>query len=97
MLNGRKRWIGNATFADIIVIWARSSETKQASFLCTSHELAPIIPRTLFCLLEALSRVSNHHHFAHMEAAGRAWQCQSGPLKMPTPRAAHHEHHDSSA
>ena len=29
MLNGRKRWIGNATFADIIVIWARSSETNQ--------------------------------------------------------------------
>ena len=29
MLNGRKRWIGNATFADIVVIWARSSETNQ--------------------------------------------------------------------
>ena len=29
VLNGRKRWIGNATFADVIVIWARSSETKQ--------------------------------------------------------------------
>ncbi|CAL5230083.1 g13540 [Coccomyxa viridis] len=31
VLNGRKRWIGNATFADIIVIWARSSETKQVN------------------------------------------------------------------
>jgi hypothetical protein len=30
VLNGRKRWIGNATFADVIVIWARSSETQQA-------------------------------------------------------------------
>ena len=37
VLNGRKRWIGNATFADIIVIWARSSETKQASFSHTLH------------------------------------------------------------
>lgn len=26
MLNGSKRWIGNATFADYIVIWARNAE-----------------------------------------------------------------------
>ncbi|BDA45206.1 Glutaryl-CoA dehydrogenase, mitochondrial [Coccomyxa sp. Obi] len=31
VLNGRKRWIGNATFADVIVIWARSSETQQVN------------------------------------------------------------------
>ena len=24
-LNGRKRWIGNATFADVVIVWARSS------------------------------------------------------------------------
>ena len=38
MLNGQKRWIGNATFADVIVIWARSSVSKQVikdSCLCT--------------------------------------------------------------
>ena len=29
ILNGRKRWIGNATFADIVVVWARNSETKE--------------------------------------------------------------------
>ena len=23
MLNGQKRWIGNASFADVVVIWAR--------------------------------------------------------------------------
>eukprot|EP00891_Asterochloris_glomerata_P004595 jgi/Astpho2/4595/Aster-00172 len=28
-LNGLKRWIGNATFADVVVIWARNLETKQ--------------------------------------------------------------------
>ena len=27
ILNGRKRWIGNATFADIIVYWARNTTT----------------------------------------------------------------------
>ena len=27
VLDGEKRWIGNATFADVIVIWARDAET----------------------------------------------------------------------
>lgn len=25
LLNGRKRWIGNATFADYIIIWAKNT------------------------------------------------------------------------
>ena len=29
VLNGRKRWIGNATFAEVICIWARNLDTKQ--------------------------------------------------------------------
>jgi glutaryl-CoA dehydrogenase len=29
LLNGAKRWIGNATFADVIIIWARNEETDQ--------------------------------------------------------------------
>ena len=29
ILNGAKRWIGNATFADVTVIWARDEETGQ--------------------------------------------------------------------
>ena len=29
MLNGSKRWIGNATFAEIVVVWARNLTTKQ--------------------------------------------------------------------
>eukprot|EP01133_Synstelium_polycarpum_P003491 gene3491-3987_t len=28
-LTGEKRWIGNAPFADVIIIWARNTETKQ--------------------------------------------------------------------
>ncbi|QMU76783.1 acyl-CoA dehydrogenase [Streptacidiphilus sp. PB12-B1b] len=27
VLNGAKRWIGNATFADLVVVWARDEET----------------------------------------------------------------------
>jgi glutaryl-CoA dehydrogenase len=29
VLNGSKRWIGNATFADLIVVWARDTEDDQ--------------------------------------------------------------------
>ncbi|MEU4163279.1 acyl-CoA dehydrogenase family protein [Actinoplanes sp. NPDC026670] len=29
VLNGRKRWIGNATFADLIVVWARDEADSQ--------------------------------------------------------------------
>jgi len=28
VINGSKRWIGNATFADYIIIWARNEEEK---------------------------------------------------------------------
>ena len=27
MLNGQKKWIGNASFADLVIIWARDEET----------------------------------------------------------------------
>ncbi|WP_029037235.1 acyl-CoA dehydrogenase family protein [Salinimicrobium xinjiangense] len=29
VLNGQKKWIGNATFADVIVIWARDEDSNQ--------------------------------------------------------------------
>jgi glutaryl-CoA dehydrogenase len=29
VINGRKRWIGNATFADLVIIWARDEEDGQ--------------------------------------------------------------------
>ncbi|KAK9804050.1 hypothetical protein WJX73_009036 [Symbiochloris irregularis] len=29
ILNGQKRWIGNATFADVVVVWARNLDTRQ--------------------------------------------------------------------
>jgi glutaryl-CoA dehydrogenase len=31
ILNGSKRWIGNATFADVVIIWAVNEETKQVN------------------------------------------------------------------
>jgi glutaryl-CoA dehydrogenase len=29
VINGQKKWIGNATFADVIIIWARDEDTNQ--------------------------------------------------------------------
>lgn len=29
ILDGQKRWIGNSTFADVLVIFARNTETNQ--------------------------------------------------------------------
>jgi glutaryl-CoA dehydrogenase len=33
VLDGEKRWIGNATFADVIVVWARDEEENLGGFL----------------------------------------------------------------
>jgi glutaryl-CoA dehydrogenase len=33
ILNGRKRWIGNATFADLVVIWARDEQDSVRGFV----------------------------------------------------------------
>ena len=33
ILDGRKRWIGNATIADVIVVWARAEDGKVKGFL----------------------------------------------------------------
>ena len=33
VLNGAKRWIGNASFADVVIVWARDEEGKVGGFL----------------------------------------------------------------
>ena len=33
VLNGAKRWIGNASFADVVIVWARDDEGKVGGFL----------------------------------------------------------------
>jgi glutaryl-CoA dehydrogenase len=33
VLNGAKRWIGNATFADLVIIWARDEENHVRGFM----------------------------------------------------------------
>src|ERR671921_2778989 len=48
VLSGEKRWIGNASFADVAVIWARADEGKIGCFLVeggTEGYNAEVIPR----------------------------------------------------
>ncbi|PFH38623.1 acyl-CoA dehydrogenase domain-containing protein [Besnoitia besnoiti] len=38
LLNGQKRWIGNATFSDIVIVWARDVDTgKIRAFIVEKH------------------------------------------------------------
>src|ERR687885_2696992 len=48
VLNGEKRWIGNASFADVAVIWARTEDDKIGCFLVENNTPgyeAEILPR----------------------------------------------------
>lgn len=39
VLNGRKRWIGNASFADVVVVWARDeADGKVKAFVVEKHD-----------------------------------------------------------
>ncbi|HEY9185114.1 MAG TPA: acyl-CoA dehydrogenase family protein [Salegentibacter sp.] len=38
ILNGQKKWIGNATFADVIVIWARDEDSNQVKGFLVKKE-----------------------------------------------------------
>ncbi|NCC37196.1 MAG: acyl-CoA dehydrogenase, partial [Chloroflexia bacterium] len=37
ILNGAKRWIGNASFADVVVVWANDEETGKVSGFLVEH------------------------------------------------------------
>ena len=48
VLNGEKRWIGNASFADVVVIWARTEDGRVGGFLVekdTAGFSAEVLPR----------------------------------------------------
>jgi acyl-CoA oxidase len=45
-LNGQKRWIGNSTFADVSIIFARNTRTNQINGSVLLHAI-----KLLFCLL----------------------------------------------
>jgi glutaryl-CoA dehydrogenase len=48
VLNGEKKWIGNASFADVVVIWARAEDGKIGGFLVekgTPGYSAEVLPR----------------------------------------------------
>ena len=48
VLDGEKKWIGNASFSDVAVIWARTEEGKILGFLVDTHNpgfRADVLPR----------------------------------------------------
>jgi len=45
ILNGQKKWIGNATFADINVIWAREEGSNQCQGLCRGKGQSRLLGR----------------------------------------------------
>ena len=48
VLNGEKKWIGNASFSDVAVIWARTDEGKVSGFLVETDNpgfQADVLPR----------------------------------------------------
>jgi glutaryl-CoA dehydrogenase len=48
VLNGEKKWIGNASFADVVVIWARTEDGRVGGFLVekgTAGYNAEVLPR----------------------------------------------------
>src|SRR3954468_4347805 len=44
VLNGAKRWIGNATFADVVVIWARDEEDDQVKAFLVEKDTDGFVP-----------------------------------------------------
>jgi alkylation response protein AidB-like acyl-CoA dehydrogenase len=44
MLDGAKRWIGNGTWADVVVVWARNSETRQ---VCVPRLVCAVVVHVL--------------------------------------------------
>jgi hypothetical protein len=42
-LDGQKRWIGNGTWADVVVVWARNSETGQVRGLSRCRQKRAIL------------------------------------------------------
>jgi glutaryl-CoA dehydrogenase len=47
LLDGEKRWIGNATFADLLVVWARDAETNEVGGFLVEKGAPGLEPRLI--------------------------------------------------
>ena len=92
-LNGAKRWIGNATFADYTVIWARSSETNQVRVYADIKTLDGCSFLALLCNLVHSDVATSLEHMhndgatskEHMHSQGATslkckWQLSNRPV-----------------
>jgi glutaryl-CoA dehydrogenase len=47
VLNGAKRWIGNASFADVVIVWARDTESEEVSAFLVEKGTSGFDPSTV--------------------------------------------------
>jgi len=61
ILNGQKRWIGNATFADVAVIFARNLQTNQINGYATFRLPGSLFVHKIFCVNHIETTSSSSH------------------------------------
>ena len=65
VLNGVKRWIGNATFADVTVIWARNEETGQVNGFLVEKDTPGFDPQSIHGKLPRRALIKVHITLEH--------------------------------
>ena len=63
ILNGRKRWIGNGTFADVAVIWAKNTHNNEVRW--EHHQVCSFILKSVIQIEWILKTVRNHSAVKH--------------------------------
>lgn len=80
VLNGRKRWIGNATIADIIIIWARDESGRFGGFVLEDPSTLPgftATPMTGKIAKRAVHQAEITLEDVYLPAANRLANCNS--------------------
>ena len=85
MLNGEKKWIGNASFADLVVIWARDEDDGEVKGFVVEKDTEGMT----FDLQRdkiALRVVQNATIHLDVVSRSREQPAGSGPTRSRTPR-----------
>ena len=71
VIDGRKRWIGNATFADIVVVWARDDDGQVGGFVVERGASAGFDARPITGKIAKRASVPGRCHPHRAAGAGR--------------------------
>ena len=84
VLNGMKKWIGNATFADVTVIWARDVDDGNVKGFLVEKDTPRLLDGEDGAQDRASGSAERHHHARRRAGAGG--RCgSSGPARSGTP------------